>query len=163
MDRDPAVATFANHRGVVPMLWVFAGLALIELLAVHLVVSLRWPVAAWPLSAVTALSVVWLVRWIVSWRRLPHALHADRLLLNKGSLRRVELPLAEIAAVHADLTGDLLKRRDSLNLVPIAYPNRIVELREPLSGRRRARRVAIRVDDPQSFDEAMRNAGIAVG
>ena len=163
MDRDPPIATFANHHGVVPMLWVFAALALIELLAVHLVVSLKWPAVAWPLSAATALSVTWLVGWILSWRRLPHALHGDRLSLHEGSLRRVELPLAAIEAVHADLAGDLLKRRDTLNLVPIAYPNRIVELHEPLPGRRRTRCVAIRVDDPQSFDEAMRNAGIAVG
>ncbi len=145
------------------MLWAFAGLAACELLAVHLLVALWWPAVAWPLSVVTALGIAWLVRWILSWRRRPHVLYRDRLRLTMGSLRAVELQLATIANTHAELSGELLRRRETLNLVPIAYPNRIVELRQPLPGRWRTRRVAIRLDEPEAFDEALRSAGIAVG
>jgi len=85
---DSPVATFANHRGVVPVLWVFVALASIELVAVHLILATRWPTLAWWLSIVTAASIVWLVSWALSWKRRPHELHVAHLRLHMGSLRR---------------------------------------------------------------------------
>jgi len=154
------VATFANHRGVAPLLWVFVVLASIELLAGHLLVGLKWPRGAWFLSGITALSLVWLVHWIASWKRLPHVLEGDRLRLYMGSMRKVNISLSEIACIRTAFTADELKRKGTLNLVPLAFPNRLIELREPLPGRRRANRIAIRLDDPQTFDIELGKAGI---
>jgi hypothetical protein len=156
------VATFANHRGVVPMLWVFVTLACMELLAVHLFVAVKWPALAWPLSAVTLLSIIWLVRWLLSWKHRPHELDASRLRLHMGSLLHVDVPLDAIGCIRAGISADLLKARTTRNLVPIAYPNRLIELRTPLPDRRATRHIAIRIDDPAAFDARMAAAGVVI-
>jgi hypothetical protein len=150
--------TFTNHRGVAPMLWVFFSLAMIELMVAHLFVSLKWPILAWPLTVLTAVANIWLFRWIRSWARSPHELHPDYLRLHMGSLRHIDVPLAQIESVIPVLSAEQIKGRDTSNLVPIAFPNRLIELSEPLSNRRSTRRIAIRLDDPVAFDEAIRAA-----
>lgn len=154
MTHGPA-RTFANHRGVVPMLWAFVVLAGCELVGAHLLLGLWSAKVAWVASGLTLLTLIWLVRWVLSWKRLPHELRHDRLRLHMGSLRHVEVPLAAIAGIGGDVPSALLKARDTCNLVPIAYPNRLIELRAPLADRRRTRRIAIRVDDPAAFDAAL--------
>lgn len=139
------------------MLWAFVALATVELLIVHLVVSSHWHRAAWPLTAVTALSVLWLVRWVRSFRRLPHRLTDRDLVLNLGSLKAIVVPRSSIAAVRDEWDGAILRDKATLTLSPIAYPNRMIELDPPLVVRHRARsRIAFRVDDPATFDAEMR-------
>lgn len=150
--------TFANHRGVVPMLWVFAGLAVLEMLAVHLFVALRWPMVGWPLTVVSALSIVWLVGWIRSWAQRPHQLLGDRLRLHMGSLRSIDVPLALIAGIDAAPSLDRIKALKARNLVPLAHPNRLIVLASALDDRRQTRAVAIRVDDAPAFDRALAEA-----
>ena len=81
------------------MLWAFFALAMAEMLAVHLFVVLKWPGLAWPVTGLTALSLVWLIGWIRSWVRLPHELVDGQLHLHMGSLRHVAVPVAQVAAV----------------------------------------------------------------
>ena len=137
------------------MLWVMVTLAGCELVGVHLLLSLWSHTAAWVMSAVTVVSVAWLVRWIMSWKRLPHELHRDRLRLHMGSLRHVDVPIASIERITGELSAQLLTQRDTRRLVPLAYPNRLIELRSPLPDRRATRRIAFRIDDPAGFDAAM--------
>lgn len=150
-----AATTFANHRGVVPMLWVFAGLAVLEMLAVHLFVALKWPAIGWPLTILSGLSIIWLVGWIRSWSRLPHELLPDRLRLHMGSLRSIDVPLAQIAAIEAAPSLDRIREVRARKLVPLAHPNRLILLSVPLPDRRGTRAIAILVDDPASFDQAL--------
>ncbi|BEV00131.1 hypothetical protein [Novosphingobium olei] len=153
--------TFPYHRSVAPMVWALFGLAVLEMLAVHLLVSLKWPALAWPLTILTFLSLVWLVGWIRSFARLPHRLDGDVLVLHMGSLRRIELRLDQIAGILRDWPAGTLGAPDVRKLVPVAYPNRIIEVAEgALAGKRR--RFAIRLDDPSPFDAAMTQHGIAV-
>jgi hypothetical protein len=147
--------TFANHRGVVPMLWVIVVLAGCELVGAHLLLALWSPMAAWVLSALTLAGVVWLVRWIASWKRLPHELTDDRLRLHVGSLRHLDVPLAAIARITGEIPPGILRAPGTRNLVPMAHPNRLIELHAPLPGRRPTRRIAIRLDDPAAFDAAV--------
>ena len=145
------------------MLWAFVALATIELLVVHLVVSSHWHRAAWPLSAITGLSLLWIVRWVRSFRRLPHRLTENELILNLGSLRSVTVPLSSIAAVHDQWDAAVLRDKATLSLSPIAYPNRMIELDPPLAIKRRAlSRIAFRVDDPAAFDAALREVSGSV-
>lgn len=157
------VMTFANHRGVVPMLWAMVTLAGCELVGVHLLLSVWSHRAAWVLSVLTLFSMVWLVRWVTSWKRLPHELHADRLRLHMGSLRHVDVPLDGIAGLRADVSADLLKAPGTRNLVPIAHPNRVIELRAPMADRRGTRRIAVRFDDATAFDAALRERSAMAG
>ncbi len=149
------LATFPNARSVVPMLWAFATLAMCELLAMHLLMSLVWPSLAWPLTALTAASFFWLVAWIKSWRRLPHELYDDRLLLHMGSLRSVEIPLGLIKNIEHDFTSSTLKAQGVQNLVPIAFPNRLIRLNSRLPGKKAVDSIAIKLDEPDAFDKAM--------
>lgn len=154
--------TFANHRGVVPMLWAFFGIAVCEMLTVHLFLVLKWPMLAWPLTAVSALPLVWLVSWIRSWTRLPHQLADSDLRLHMGSLRCVVVPVAQIAQVIRQVDAARLAQPGTRKLVVLAYPNRIVALRNALPGRRETKALAIRLDDPAAFDAALAAHGIAI-
>lgn len=158
MDRQ----VFANHAGVTPMLWVLTGLATLETFAVHLFVALKWPWIGWPLTMLSAASVAWLVSWIRSWRRLPHTLADGVLTLHMGSLRQLAIRLCDIRLVSATVNDTIVKARTCRNLVPVAYPNRVIFLRTPLVGKRQVDAIAIRLDDPAAFDAALRYAAIEV-
>ena len=156
-----ASQTFSGHRGITPMLWAFAALATIELLVVHLFVSLKWPAVAWLLSLITAISLIWLVRFITSFKRCPHALEADRLRLRMGSMRTIDIPLAHVVEVRSHWPSGAEKKPATANLVPIAFPNRLIGLHPPIAGRRGPiSAVAIRVDDPDGFDAALAARGV---
>lgn len=101
--------------------------------------------------------IVWLVSWIRSWPKLPHRLNGDRLLLQMGSLRRADVPISAIKGVSTHVTGERLNEKGTANFVPIAFPNRIIELGEPQG---RVVRYAVRVDDPVAFDHALTQLGI---
>jgi len=155
--------TFSGHRGITPMLWAFAALATIELLVVHLFVSLKWPALAWILSVLTLLSIVWLVRFITSFKRCPNVIDTDKLRLRMGSLRTIEVPLAHVVEVRSHWPSGAEKKPGTANLVPIAFPNRLIGLHPPITGRRGPiSTVAIRVDDPEAFDAALVARGVKV-
>lgn len=150
--------TFANHRGVVPMLWAFFGLATLEFIVVHLFVALKWPWIGWPLSIASALTIVWLVGWIRSWPRLPHVLEGDRLVLHMGSLRSIEIPLDQIDHVEVEPSLARIQELKARKLVVLAHPNRLLVLSRPLPDRSKASAVAIRLDEPAAFDTALADA-----
>ncbi len=148
------------HRSLAPMMWVFAGLAGIELIVVHFLVALwDWRVAL-VFSLVSLAGVVWLVRAILSFRRLPVLIGQDRVLrLRAGHLSGIDVPLDEIAAIRSQWESDAVKGRGVLNLAPIAYPNLLIDLRSPVQRRRRViRSVAHRFDDPAAFRVALESA-----
>lgn len=154
---------FDQHRGITPILWVFASLAALELLVVHLVVASRWPSLAWPLTLLTGASLVWLISWIRSFKRRPHELDDNHLRLHFGSLRSIDIPLQSLCAVRTTWDGADLKRRDMINFVPVAYPNRLAEIDPPIARRKRSISVvAFRVDDPSAFDAAIVKRGIPI-
>ena len=144
---------FPYHEGVAPMMWVLFALSLIELLAVHFFVALKWPWIGWPLTILSAIGAVWLVYWILSFRRLPHALEGETLMLRLGTLKAVKLQLSDIAGVSMHWEDGATTARDAINLAGIAYPNRCVELREPI--RKGRKRVFVRFDRPAEFDHAL--------
>jgi hypothetical protein len=155
--------TFSGHRGIAPMLWVFASLASIELIVVHLFVSLKWPAAAWALTLMTLASLIWLVRFITSFKRCPHSLDGERLNLRMGSLRTISVPLEHVAAVRTQWPSGAEKAPGSVNLVPVAYPNRLVDLDPPITGRRGPlSTVAIRLDELDRFDAALASRGVKI-
>jgi hypothetical protein len=155
--------SFAYHCTVAPMIWAFAALAVCEMLVVHLFVTLRWPAIGWTLFALSAVSVVWLVLCIRSFRRLPHSLSTEQLQLRTGSLGVVEVPLSAIESVSTHWASGEHKGHGSANVVPLAYPNRMLRLSAPIKTRKGVcDRIAFRVDDGAPFDAAMERLGIPV-
>jgi hypothetical protein len=145
------------------MLWVFVGLAICELLVVHLFVALKWPSLGWPLTVVSGGTVLWLVWWIGTLARHPHELDDSGLHLKLGSLRTVHLPMADVARVESCWGPGEHRGRDVMNLVPVAYPNRMVVVRSPVPTRRGPKmRIAFCCDHPEAFDGAMRQRGVEV-
>ena len=149
---------FPYHRAVAPMMWVFMAIATVELLVVHLLLLLLvGPWAAVAASVVALAGMAWLVVLIASFRRL---LESDRLVMRIGTLRRVDLPLAMVAGLRRQWDARSLKAGGVLKLSLIAYPNIVVDLVEPLPGRRRVTAVAHRLDDPAAFVAALRARGV---
>ncbi|NYT39917.1 hypothetical protein HZY97_04055 [Sphingomonas sp. R-74633] len=147
------------HRSLAPMMWVFAGIAGLELVIVHFLLALwDWRVAL-AVTLVSLAGVTWLVRAIRSFRTMPVTLDSEQVAFRAGHIAALEVPVASVSAVRTQWAGPEVKRRDVLNLGLIAYPNVLVELSEPVQRRRRAiRAVAHRFDDPAAFIAALEAA-----
>ncbi len=156
----PETASFACHRGVMPILWAFAALAGTELVVGHFLLALLWPKIAVFVTLVTAAFVMWLIWWILSWKRCPHQLSGDQLIFHMGSLKSVKIRLEQVAHISRNVTGDLLKLGGTRNLVPLAFPNRLIVLNAPLGDRRRTSSLAIRVDETSEFDQKLSASGV---
>ncbi|MDG2532764.1 hypothetical protein P6144_03835 [Sphingomonas sp. HITSZ_GF] len=147
------------HRSLAPMMWVFAGLAGLELVIVHFLLAL-WD---WRIALVVTLAslaaVTWLVRAIRSFRTLPVTIDDGCVTFRAGHIATLAVPVANIAAIRTQWAGPEIKQRDLLNLGLIAYPNVLVEFSAPVPRRRRAiRAVAHRFDDPAAFIAALEAA-----
>jgi hypothetical protein len=146
---------FAYHRSLAPLMWVFVALASLEALVVHPVMSaLDWRVAL-ALTAISVSSIAWFVLLIRSFKRLPVMVGEGQVLFRAGTLRKVAVPLGNIAAVRRNWPSEALKAPGVLNLGLMAYPNVLIELREPMAGRRPVVAIAHKFDDPDAFVAAL--------
>lgn len=135
------------------MMWVFVGLALIELLVVHLLLLLLANgLVAMLVSVVSVACTAWLVWMILSMKRLPVTLDEDLLLMRVGTLRSIAVPTGNVAGLRTVWDGAALKNPGVAKLSLIAYPNVVVDLHEPLSG---VCAIAHRLDDPGRFAAAI--------
>ena len=138
------------------MLWVLVGIASIELVVVHALLALWKPVWAIVLSVATLGSIVWLVAGIRSFRRLPVTLDDETLVMRAGTLKRIVVPVNAVAGLREHWDAAFVKRRTTLNLAMIAYPNVVIDLAVPLrAGRRSIEAIAHRLDDRAAFVAAV--------
>jgi len=140
------------------MMWAFATVATAELFIVHFLVATLWSgTAAALLSALTLLSILWLIGLIRSFRRLPVLVDGDGLLMRAGTLRALRIDAANVGRVRRSFPSAALKEEGMLNLAMLSYPNVIVELAAPVAGRRgrSVRAVAHALDDPDRFAAAV--------
>ncbi len=151
-----AALGFSYARGVAPILWALVVLSGIELLVVHLLIWFWSPTAAAVLTGISLLTIAWLVRAIRSFAGKPVLIDGDFLLWRTGSLVALEVPLANVAGVRTAFPGEDVKRRDTLDAALVAYPNVIVDLKDPVRRRRRhVARLAHKLDDPVAFAAAL--------
>jgi hypothetical protein len=148
---------FPYYRSQAPMLWVFMALASIELFAVHLLVSLWSVTAAWILSAMSLLTILWIAALIRSFRGFPVEVGPDAVLLRLGRMREIRLALSNVESVRTHFPGEALKAEGVFDLALMAYPNILFELAEPVPGRPRKliRAIAHRLDDPEGCASAI--------
>lgn len=155
--QDPQVRLFPYHRSIAPMLWVMVALSSIELIVVHFLLSFWSPTIAFILSALTLVSIVWIVLTVRSMRRLPVLLDEDRLVMRVGTLRCLDIPLDRIGGLRSDFDAAALKQSGIANLALLAWPNVFIELRTPIQqGRREFGGVAHKLDDGPAFAAALR-------
>lgn len=138
------------------MMWVLIALSSIELLVVHFLLSFWSWTAAAILSAVTLAAILWLVALVRSFKRLPVLVDEQWIEMRVGTIKVQRVPTANVAGVRGSFTADEIKRPAVLNLALIAWPNVLLELKEPMAGKRRdVQAVAHRLDDPPGFIAAV--------
>lgn len=153
--------TFAYHRSLSPMLGVLLGLAIVEMLVVHLVAVALW---GWRVALVLGLLdlsvVVALIALIRSFRRLPVRIEHGRLTMCAGSLKSITVDMSQIAGLRGQWDAAAVKRRDTLNLALIAWPNIVIDLKAPVvCGRRQIVAIAHALDEPLAFHAAIAALG----
>jgi hypothetical protein len=149
--RRPVPPGFTYHResGLRMLLPMLPLLAAGDVLLLELVLLPH--AAAWLRVVAHVLAIyglVWLVGLYASLRARPHQLALGRLVLHRGMLRQLEVPLAEIESIDRlpSFADDWKKRaycKGALRL-DVAGPT-VLELRLA------TRRVLVAVDDPEAF------------
>lgn len=138
------------------MLWVLVALSAFELVVIHLLLAMWWPVATIIVSLATLGGMAWLIDTILSFDRKPVLIDDEDVVLRVGALRSVTVPRGMIAGVRLDgWSAEEVKRRSTLNLALVAWPNVAVDLRAPLPGRRGIVTIVHRLDDPHGFAAAL--------
>lgn len=148
---DQAVS-FSRHRYELPLLGVFLALAALELVAVHLLMSLWRPTLAWALTALSAAAIVQVGLLIRGLVRHPTTVDASHVHVRHGRAGDLPVPLAIIASVENVAFAPEEKGAGVFRASLIASPNVALRLREPVAVRKRAVAVVtLRVDDPEAF------------
>lgn len=153
--------TFAYHRSLAPMMWVFFGLVIVEMLVVHGLVAMWTPWVALGLSSLSLPALIWVVLVIRSFRAMPVRIADGQLHWPAGRLRTVAVPLAQVKGLLGRIDGALVKDRATFNAALMAWPNVMVELADPLPGRGPISRLAHKLDDPAPFVAALAALGLA--
>lgn len=143
------------------------GLAIaVETVALHLWLGARHPLLAWTLTAASLGTLAWLAADYQALGRGAVRLDGDVLDLRVGRRATLQVPRAGLASVVRPSWRELptagsAGARDYLNLTKPATPNVLLTLTDPTTVRlsggltRRARRLGLRLDDPDAFVTAL--------
>lgn len=140
------------------MVGVLLGLAVVELLVVHLVfVAMFGRVAALIVGVVDLSMVILLLALLKSFRRMPVTLSNGVLTMRAGFLKTVAVPVSQIAALRPSWDVAALKQTGVVNLAIGSWPSVVIDLDPPVLTRRgRAiHAVAHKLDDPAAFHAAI--------
>jgi hypothetical protein len=150
---------FSTHRetGVGAWFGCLAGISVVEAFVAHLVIASSSAVGAWIVTALSAYGTLWLVAVARSFALRPALVSDEALEIRSGLLASLRAPRSSIASVRPISAPD----ENDWQTMPFGAPNVRVTFTSPLEGRRlfgRARRVsqvALAVDDPSGFVEAL--------
>ena len=161
----PGATPFTYHMksGIVGLLSALLGASVVELFVVHLLIHARSPRVAWTLAAFSVLGIVWLLGFIRALVLRPVLVSDAVVVVRGGASWTLEVPRAAIERVEG---GRLLKAPpkrapEHLRATPVAQPNLLLALREPLEARglygrrKRVRTVSLRLDEPLRFMEML--------
>lgn len=150
-------ASFTRHRYELPTLAVFFSIALVELFAVHLLVALWSPTAAWVLSALTVVAlgqIALLVHGMIRW---PTLVDDTGITVRHGMRSEIFVPLDAVASVEDVAFQPEEKGQQTFRATILAQPNVAIRLSEPLPHRKRMlSTISVRLDDPAAFLAALR-------
>jgi hypothetical protein len=151
---------FSYHRGLTPIIGVVLALALIESAVVHIVAVAYW---GWKVALALALFdgslVIMLAGLLRSFRTMPIVLADGVLLMRTGKRLSVSIPVENVRSLRAHWSADDLMAPNVLNMALAAWPNVVIDLKQPVQRRRRAiTTVAHCVDDPVGFRLALETA-----
>lgn len=160
-DTAGARAVVGHHRRI-GYGGVLVGLMLamtVEIVPVHLLLSLWSPTAAWVLTGLSLYGFLWLIGDYRALRLRPSVVRGDVLELRLGLRWNARVPLTSIRAVGR--TGARPPARSTpgyLQAVVLGEPTHLLELSEPVAvlgpygWRKVARRIGITVDDEEALE-----------
>ncbi len=153
---------FHYHRSVAPMMWVLLALSFIELFVVHFLISFFYPTAAIIISIITVISIGWLIRFLLSMKKLPVRLGPEQLVLCLGNTVKIVVDRDNIAGTRDSWSDKSLKKDKVLRLSLLAYPNLVLDLKEPVTytycwKKRSTMSIAHRLDDIDAFHRALKS------
>jgi hypothetical protein len=140
----------AIHRGWTPIVGVFVFLGVVETVGLH------WVLGWWWLTALSAISIVWMVVDAVALRLNRIVVEDDRVVLGVGLRWHAIVPRAAIAAVER-VTEVPAGAMD----LKVIDPAVLLTLREPVTARgmfgrtRRGERIVVSADDPAALLRAL--------
>lgn len=151
---------FSYYRYELPLIGVFAMLAAIELVVVHLLVSMWNGTAAWILSAATLAALAHIAVLISAMIGRPILVCGDKLVIRCRLRRELVFPIANVAAVEDVALSPEPKGATVLRATVLAHPNIALRLDPALVYRRFGRLqtieiIALRVDRPEAFCKAV--------
>lgn len=145
-----------------PLLYIFAFLAISELLVVHWLVS-AWSVPiAFALSAITALSLV-AIGYLGMWAVLrPLVLTGEGIFIPGAGPAGTLLTFENISEIRHIAFSPEPKGKGNWRRTALAHPNFLLCLRSPVARRtlvrtRMIESVSVRVDDPARFAPAVQS------
>ena len=153
---------FAYHRHLTPICTTLLVMSAIEAAVYHLLVGHWSRTTALVLFVLSDVGLVWLVGLIKSFRFRPVLLTPAGVRVRAGILIDRAIPLAAIAGVETDFTGDTIRDPATLNAALLAWPNIVLRLNTPIPRRALLRtrppvtRIAFRLDDPEPFVRLLR-------
>lgn len=151
---------FSYHRYELPLIGVFATLAAIELVVVHVLVSIWNGTAAWILSAATLAALAYIAGLIGAMIGRPILVCGDRLVIRCRLRRELVVPVVNVAAVEDVALSPEPKGAGVLRATVLAHPNIALRLDPALVCRRFGRpraieTIALRIDRPEAFRKAV--------
>lgn len=169
--RGPGVRAFPYAKEIVPLLWVFVVLSILELAVVH--VLLPWETLRWMLFVFSLWGVTWMLGLLVSVKIFPHLLGEAGLRVRYGATVEVVIPwsaIADASVRRGSFASDArqLEHRDGAPafVLPILKQTKVdvrlcqpVELRLP-DGRETISAIRLYAEDPADLVAAIRE-GVA--
>ena len=169
---EPRATSFSYHRrtGYPAVIVACMSIALVEVVGVHVLLSLWSPFAAWFLTALGIYAVLWLIGDAHAVRLRPLDITATLLHVRLGLRWTIDIPLASIERVGAPEAGALPRRTPGyLEAVLLGAGDCRIELNAPAEAlgpygiTRRVTRLDVQVDEPERFITALCEAVARTG
>ena len=148
---------FSYHRHLAPQMWALLAIAVIEAGGEHILIR-HWSVVAGTVLAVIGdLGLIYMIGLVKSLRLRPVLLTPEGLRIRAGYLIDRLVPYEQIAGLRHAFTGEDLRANTNWNMGLLAWPNVMLDLKDPLHRRnlhadkRLVTSLAFRLDEPEPF------------
>ena len=162
INRDSNQLPFSYHRknGYAAILSSIIMILLAETTALHLLLQIWSTVAAWIFTGLSIYSLLWLLGDYHAMRLHPIVLSREFLFIRTGLRWRVNLPLANIAAIEK-FSAREKSTGDYLSLAVFGDPRLVIHCKRPVLAqglfgiKREVRRLGVTVDEEKFFMETL--------
>lgn len=155
---------FSYHKesGIIVLLSVILGVALIELFVVHLLLEASYPTVTWILSILSAYSVIQIFGLIKSIPYTPITIADGKLTIRMGTFQETTIPLSEIDRIEFT-SNDYPEEDKSYQKIIFAGHNAILHLKTEgtihgfMGIKKNYQHLVFSVDDKQRFKNYLAN------